>query len=162
MTEYMPHVSPILLGPCLSIYPRPLCVLKINLVSRQPHPIYVLTIGLTTRPKHHSLCRYYKLNHDTTAALCICSSFKNEVTRLPLRNDNRFNHETITYALCDENRLNNQTTTSVVCNDNSFNQETITHALCDENIDYYMALFISHPLSALGHDISPIADRLKG
>jgi hypothetical protein len=30
------------------------------------------------------------------------------------------------------------------------------------NIDYYMAFFISYPLSALGHDISPRADRLKG
>ena len=91
-TEYMPHVSLILLVPCLNIYlyplyvlkinvtsrhPHPLCVLKINnLVSRQPHPLDVLTIDLTTRPKHHSLCRYYKLNHDTTAALCMCSSFK--------------------------------------------------------------------------------------
>jgi hypothetical protein len=32
----------------------------------------------------------------------------------------------------------------------------------DENIDYYMAFFISYPLSARGHDISPRADRLKG
>ena len=32
----------------------------------------------------------------------------------------------------------------------------------DVNIDYYMAFFISYPLSALGHDISPRADRLKG
>ena len=30
------------------------------------------------------------------------------------------------------------------------------------NIDYYMAFFISYPLSALGHDISLRADRLKG
>jgi hypothetical protein len=30
------------------------------------------------------------------------------------------------------------------------------------NIDYYMAFFISYPLSALGHDISLGADRLKG
>jgi hypothetical protein len=30
------------------------------------------------------------------------------------------------------------------------------------NINYYMAFFISCPLSALGHDISPRADRLKG
>jgi hypothetical protein len=29
-------------------------------------------------------------------------------------------------------------------------------------IDYYMAFFISYPLSARGHDISPRADRLKG
>jgi hypothetical protein len=29
------------------------------------------------------------------------------------------------------------------------------------NIDYYMAFFISYPLSALGHDISLRADRLK-
>jgi hypothetical protein len=29
-------------------------------------------------------------------------------------------------------------------------------------IDYYMAFFISYPLSALGHDISPRADRLRG
>ena len=29
-------------------------------------------------------------------------------------------------------------------------------------IDYYMAIFISYPLSALGHDISPRADSLKG
>jgi hypothetical protein len=29
-------------------------------------------------------------------------------------------------------------------------------------IDYYMAFFISYPLSAWGHDISPRADRLKG
>ena len=29
------------------------------------------------------------------------------------------------------------------------------------NIDYYMAFFMSYPLSALGHDISPRADRLK-
>ena len=29
-------------------------------------------------------------------------------------------------------------------------------------IDYYMAFFISYPLSTLGHDISPRADRLKG
>jgi hypothetical protein len=28
-------------------------------------------------------------------------------------------------------------------------------------IDYYMAFFISYPLSALGHDIIPRADRLK-
>jgi hypothetical protein len=28
-------------------------------------------------------------------------------------------------------------------------------------IDDYMAFFISYPLSALGHDISPRADRLK-
>jgi hypothetical protein len=30
------------------------------------------------------------------------------------------------------------------------------------NIDYYMAFFISCPISALGHDISPRANRLKG
>jgi hypothetical protein len=30
------------------------------------------------------------------------------------------------------------------------------------DIDYYMAFFISYPLSARGHDISPRADRLKG
>jgi len=30
------------------------------------------------------------------------------------------------------------------------------------NIDYYMAFFRAYPLSALGHDISPRADRLKG
>ena len=30
------------------------------------------------------------------------------------------------------------------------------------NVDYYMAFFISYPLSALGNDISPRADRLKG
>ena len=30
------------------------------------------------------------------------------------------------------------------------------------NIDYYMAFFLSYPLSALGHDISPRAERLKG
>jgi len=30
------------------------------------------------------------------------------------------------------------------------------------DIDYYMACFISYPLSALGHDISPRADWLKG
>ena len=30
------------------------------------------------------------------------------------------------------------------------------------NIDHYMAFFISYPLSALGHDISPRANRLKG
>ena len=30
------------------------------------------------------------------------------------------------------------------------------------NIDYYMLYFISYPLSALGHDISPRVDRLKG
>ena len=30
------------------------------------------------------------------------------------------------------------------------------------NIDYYMAFFITYPLSARGHDISPRADRLKG
>jgi hypothetical protein len=30
------------------------------------------------------------------------------------------------------------------------------------NIDYYMVFFISYPLSALGHDINPRADRLKG
>ena len=30
------------------------------------------------------------------------------------------------------------------------------------NIYHYMAFFISYPLSALGHDISPRADRLKG
>jgi hypothetical protein len=30
------------------------------------------------------------------------------------------------------------------------------------NIDYYMAFFISYPLSTLGHDISPGANRLKG
>jgi hypothetical protein len=29
-------------------------------------------------------------------------------------------------------------------------------------IDYYMSLFISYPLSALGHDISTRADRLEG
>ena len=29
-------------------------------------------------------------------------------------------------------------------------------------IDYYMAFLISYPLSALGHDISSRADRLKG
>jgi hypothetical protein len=29
-------------------------------------------------------------------------------------------------------------------------------------IDYYMAFFISYPLSAWGHDISPRADRHKG
>ena len=29
-------------------------------------------------------------------------------------------------------------------------------------IDYYMAFFISYPLSARGHYISPGADRLKG
>jgi hypothetical protein len=29
-------------------------------------------------------------------------------------------------------------------------------------IDYHMVFFISYPLSALGHDISPRADRLKG
>jgi hypothetical protein len=29
------------------------------------------------------------------------------------------------------------------------------------NIDYYMAFFMSYPLSALGHDISPRADRPK-
>ena len=29
-------------------------------------------------------------------------------------------------------------------------------------IDYYMPFFISYPLSARGHDISPRADRLKG
>jgi hypothetical protein len=128
----MPHVSLILLGPRLNIYSHPLYVLKINLISRQPHPLHVLTIGLPTRPKHHPLCRYYKLSHDTTFALCMCSSFKNEVTSLSLCNENRLNHETITYALCDD------------------------------NIDYYIVFFISHPLSALGHDISPIANRLKG
>ena len=30
------------------------------------------------------------------------------------------------------------------------------------SIDYYMALFISYPSSALGHDISTRANRLKG
>ena len=30
------------------------------------------------------------------------------------------------------------------------------------NIYYYMVFFISYHLSALGHDISPRADRLKG
>jgi len=30
------------------------------------------------------------------------------------------------------------------------------------DIDYYIAFFISYPLSALGHDISPRADMLKG
>jgi hypothetical protein len=30
------------------------------------------------------------------------------------------------------------------------------------NMDYYMAFFISYPLSALGHDISLRAERLKG
>jgi hypothetical protein len=30
------------------------------------------------------------------------------------------------------------------------------------NIDHYMAFFISYPLSALGHDISPRGNRLKG
>jgi hypothetical protein len=30
------------------------------------------------------------------------------------------------------------------------------------NIDYYMAFFISYPLSARGHDISPRADKVKG
>ena len=30
------------------------------------------------------------------------------------------------------------------------------------NIDYYMTFFLSYPLSALGHDISPGAKRLKG
>ena len=29
-------------------------------------------------------------------------------------------------------------------------------------IHYYMAFFISYPLSARGHDINPRADRLKG
>jgi hypothetical protein len=37
----------------------------------------------------------------------------------------------------------------------------ITRVLTLINIDYYMAFFISYPLSALGHDISPRADRLK-
>ena len=27
------------------------------------------------------------------------------------------------------------------------------------NIDYYMTFFISYPLSALGHDINPRADK---
>jgi hypothetical protein len=43
-------------------------------------------------------------------------------------------------------------------------------ANCDEQMDvresksedYYMAFFISYPLSALGHDISPRNDRLGG
>ena len=30
------------------------------------------------------------------------------------------------------------------------------------NIDYYMAFFISYPLSAIGHDISPRANKPKG
>ena len=30
------------------------------------------------------------------------------------------------------------------------------------NIDYYMAFFVSYPLSALGHYISPRANRLEG
>jgi methylglyoxal synthase len=51
----------------------------------------------------------------------------------------------------------NEVTSLSLCNDNRLN-----HALCDDNIDYYMVFFISHPLSALGHDISPIANRLKG
>jgi hypothetical protein len=127
-TEYMSHVSLILLVPCLNIYLHPLYVLKISLTSRQPHPLYVLTLGLATRPpcsldvltiglstrpphplylltidlttRPSSLCRYYRLSQDTTAALCMSSSFKNEVIR-PLRNANRFNQETITHALCD-------------------------------------------------------------
>ena len=37
----------------------------------------------------------------------------------------------------------------------------ISRVLTLINIDYYMAFFISYPLSALGHDISPRADRLK-
>jgi hypothetical protein len=37
----------------------------------------------------------------------------------------------------------------------------ISRVLTLINIDYYMAFFISYPLSALDHDISPRADRLK-
>ena len=33
---------------------------------------------------------------------------------------------------------------------------------CPIYIDYYMAVFISYHLSALGHDISSRTDRLKG
>lgn len=52
MTKYMPHVSHILLVPCLNIYPHPLYELKIYLTLRQPHPLCVLTLCLTRRPPH--------------------------------------------------------------------------------------------------------------
>jgi hypothetical protein len=60
----------------------------------------------------------------------------------------------------------------LICHFNkySYDDSIIMAANCDEQMDvresksedYYMAFFISYPLSALGLDISPRNDRLGG